>query len=150
MVISNLSLHWVNDLPGCFGAIMKGLKPDGVFIASMFGSDTLFELRSALQLAEVERKGGISAHISPFTQAADVGALLNQAGFKMLTIDTDELVIGYPSMFELMYDLKGANNTNISQKSPELCSRFHNRFYLVSVKFQEWLRIMQHIFDRCI
>lgn len=25
----------------------------------------------------------------------------------MLTIDTDEIVIGYPSMFELMWDLKG-------------------------------------------
>lgn len=68
MVISNLSLHWVNDLPGCFSAIMHGLKPDGLFLASIFGTDTLYELRTALQLAEVERKGGISAHISPFTK----------------------------------------------------------------------------------
>lgn len=107
MVISNLSFHWINDLPGCFRAIMNSLKPDGVFLATVFGGDTLFELRSSLQLAELERKGGISAHISPFTQVQDVGMLLNQAGFKMLTIDTDDFVIGYPSMFELMYDLKG-------------------------------------------
>lgn len=107
MVISNLSLHWVNDLPGCFRSIIKSLKEDGVFMASIFGGDTLFELRSSLQLAEIERKGGISSHISPFTQVQDIGALLHHAGFKMLTIDTDELVIGYPSMFELMYDLKG-------------------------------------------
>lgn len=107
MVISNLSLHWVNNLPGCFKGIINGLKPDGVFLASIFGGDTLFELRSSLQLAEMERRGGISAHISPFTQVQDIGSLLHQAGFKLLTIDTDELVIGYPSMFELMYDLKG-------------------------------------------
>lgn len=107
MAISNMSLHWINDLPGCFRAIMKSLKPDGIFLASVFGGDTLFELRSSLQLAELERKGGISAHISPFTQVQDIGMLLHQAGFKMLTIDTDELVIGFPSMFELMYDLKG-------------------------------------------
>lgn len=25
----------------------------------------------------------------------------------MLTIDTDEIVVGFPSMFELMWDLKG-------------------------------------------
>ena len=25
----------------------------------------------------------------------------------MLTIDTDEMVVNYPSMFELMWDLKG-------------------------------------------
>lgn len=129
MVISNLSLHWVNDLPGCFKTIMKSLKPDGVFIASFFGADTLFELRSSLQLAELERKGGLSAHISPFIQVQDIGMLLQQAGFKMLTIDTDELVIGYPSMFELMYDLKGKSSICMKMldyiRIDEIFSVFH-------------------------
>lgn len=129
MVISNLSLHWVNDLPGCFKTIMKSLKPDGVFIASFFGGDTLFELRSSLQLAELERKGGLSAHISPFIQVQDIGMLLQQAGFKMLTIDTDELVIGYPSMFELMYDLKGKSSICMKMldyiRIDEIFSVFH-------------------------
>lgn len=58
----------MNDLPGCFRRIHQGLKPDGVFIASLFGGDTLYELRSSLQLAELERKGGIAPHISPFIQ----------------------------------------------------------------------------------
>lgn len=70
LVTSSLSLHWVNDLPGCFKSIMNSLRPDGVFIGSMYGGETLFELRSSLQLAELERKGGISPHISPFTQVA--------------------------------------------------------------------------------
>lgn len=123
MVISNLSLHWVNDLPGCFRSIIKSLKQDGVFLASIFGGDTLFELRSSLQLAELERKGGLSAHISPFTQVQDIGALLHQAGFKMLTIDTDELTIGYPSMFELIYDLKGMFFLNVYlEHVPRTCT----------------------------
>lgn len=54
-------------MPGCFTNIINSLKPDGVFMASIFGGDTLFELRSSLQLAEIERKGGLSPHISPFT-----------------------------------------------------------------------------------
>lgn len=33
------------------------LKRDGPFIGSMFGGDTLFELRCSLQLAEIEREG---------------------------------------------------------------------------------------------
>lgn len=70
LVVSNLSLHWVNDLLGCFKAIHKSLKPDGVFLGSIFGGDTLYELRSSLQLAEIERKGGISPHVSPFTQVS--------------------------------------------------------------------------------
>lgn len=45
LVISSLSLHWINDLPGCFRNINKSLKNDGVFIGALFGGETLFELR---------------------------------------------------------------------------------------------------------
>ncbi|XP_055380823.1 arginine-hydroxylase NDUFAF5, mitochondrial [Condylostylus longicornis] len=123
IIMSNLSLHWVNDLPGCFSKVLRCLKPDGVFMASLFGGDTLYELRSSLQLAELERKGGIAPHISPFTQIRDVGGLLNQAGFTMLTIDTDEIVVGYPTMFELMYDLKGMSENNAALNRPLHLSR---------------------------
>ncbi|KYN34981.1 hypothetical protein ALC56_10708 [Trachymyrmex septentrionalis] len=115
MVISCLSLHWINDLPGCFRRINSSLKNDGVFMAAVFGGDTLYELRSALQLAEFERYGGISPHISPFVQIRDIGSLLTRANFTMLTIDTDEIVIGYPSMFELMWDLKGMAENNAAR-----------------------------------
>ena len=123
LVISNLSLHWINDLPACFKAINKSLQPDGVFMASMFGGETLFELRSSLQLAEQERKGGLSPHVSPFTQIRDVGMLLNTTGFTMLTIDTDEITVGYPSMFELMHDLKGMAENNAAFNRPLHLSR---------------------------
>ncbi|XP_066999611.2 arginine-hydroxylase NDUFAF5, mitochondrial [Anabrus simplex] len=112
LVISSLSLHWVNDLPGTFAQILTCLKNDGVFMASVFGGDTLFELRSSLQLAELERHGGIAPHISPFTEIRDIGSLLTRAGFTMLTVDTDEIVVNYPSMFELMWDLKGMGESN--------------------------------------
>lgn len=45
MVISCLSLHWVNDLPGCFKRVNDSLKNDGVFLAALFGGETLYELR---------------------------------------------------------------------------------------------------------
>ncbi|KAI9610098.1 hypothetical protein H4Q26_007096 [Puccinia striiformis f. sp. tritici PST-130] len=66
-IMSCLSLHWVNDYlimtltTGTLIQIQNSLKPDGVFIGAMFGGDTLFELRTSLQLAEQEREGGISA-----------------------------------------------------------------------------------------
>lgn len=107
LIISCLSLHWVNDLPNAFKKILESLKEDGVFLASVFGGDTLYELRSSFQLAELERRGGLSPHISPFTEVRDIGNLLTRAGFCMLTIDTDEIVVNYPSIFELMWDLKG-------------------------------------------
>ena len=64
-VISNLALHWINDLPGIMVQINRSLVADGLFLAAILGGDTLFELRGSIQLAEQERKGGVSAHISP-------------------------------------------------------------------------------------
>ncbi|XP_026480349.1 arginine-hydroxylase NDUFAF5, mitochondrial-like [Ctenocephalides felis] len=118
LVLSSMYLHWINDLPGCFKSILKSLKPDGVFMAALLGGDTLYELRSSLQLAELERRGGISAHISPFAEARDIGSLLTQAGFVMLTIDTDEIIVGYPTMFELLNDLKGMAENNAAWNRP--------------------------------
>lgn len=50
-------MHWVNDLPGLLCEVKRCLKEDGVFIGAIFGSDTLYELRCSLQLAELEREG---------------------------------------------------------------------------------------------
>ncbi|CAL1283588.1 unnamed protein product [Larinioides sclopetarius] len=86
LFISSLNFHWINDLPSVFEQIHRALKPDGVLIASMFGGDSLFELRSSLQLAETEREGGFSPHISPFARIRDIGDLLTRAGYTMLTI----------------------------------------------------------------
>lgn len=78
----------------------------------MFGGDTLFELRCSLQLAEVEREGGFGPHISPFVTPQDIAALLSRAGFTMLTIDSDTIKVNFPTMFELMQDLKGMAENN--------------------------------------
>ena len=51
------SLHWVNDLPGVLAKVKSCLKEDGMFLAAMIGGETLFELRTALQLAELEQEG---------------------------------------------------------------------------------------------
>ncbi|CAG8548282.1 6404_t:CDS:10, partial [Diversispora eburnea] len=98
--------------------INRSLKPDGAFIASMFGGDTLFELRTSLQLAELEREGGISPRISPMTDVRDIGSLLSRAGFTLTTIDTDEIIVNYPSIFELIQDLRsmGESNAVISRR----------------------------------
>ncbi|NWR46561.1 NDUF5 hydroxylase, partial [Regulus satrapa] len=103
------SLRSIHAQPGlCFSPqIHEVLRPDGVFIGAMFGGDTLFELRCSLQLAELEREGGFSPHVSPFTAVADLGHLLSRAGFNTLTVDTDEIQVNYPGLFEVMEDLQG-------------------------------------------
>ncbi|CAG0907855.1 unnamed protein product, partial [Cyprideis torosa] len=79
---------------------------------SVFGGDTLFELRTSLQLTDLEREGGFAAHASPFAQGNDLENLTQNAGFILLTIDSDEIRVNYPSMFELMWDLQGMGDSN--------------------------------------
>lgn len=50
------------------------------------GGDTLYELRGSLQLAEQERLGGFGLHMSPLVNVRDVGGLLAEAGFSLLTV----------------------------------------------------------------
>lgn len=78
----------------------------------MFGGDTLFELRSSLQLANMERRGGVIPHISPLADVRDVGGLLTKAGFKMLTVDVEDIVVDYPNSFALMQDLQAMGESN--------------------------------------
>jgi NADH dehydrogenase [ubiquinone] 1 alpha subcomplex assembly factor 5 len=112
LVLSSLSLHWINDLPGVLTQINTLLKPDCAFVGAMLGGDTLFELRTSLQLAEQERKGGISPHVSPLADVRDVGGLLQKAGFKMLTVDIDDIIVDYPDIFALMQDLQAMGEGN--------------------------------------
>lgn len=123
LVISNLSLHWVNDLPGVLYQINRCLKEDGAFVGAIFGSDTLYELRCSLQLAEIEREGGFGQHVSPFTEMRDVGSLLQRANLNLTTVDFDEIIIDYPSMFELMEDLKGMGENNCTWKRKMILQR---------------------------
>ncbi|KAL3461288.1 S-adenosyl-L-methionine-dependent methyltransferase [Aspergillus heterothallicus] len=111
-VLSSLSIHWINDLPNLLAQVNSILKPDCPFIAAMFGGDTLFELRTSLQLADLERRGGVSPHVSPLADVRDVGGLLTKAGFKMLTVDVEDIVVEYPDTFALMADLQAMGENN--------------------------------------
>ena len=112
LVLSSLSLHWINDLPSVLTQINNCLKADAPFVGAMSGGDSLFELRGSLQLAEQDRLGGIGTHISPLADVRDVGNLLTRAGFKLLTVDLDDIIVDYPNVFALMSDLQAMGESN--------------------------------------
>ncbi|MBF0249517.1 MAG: methyltransferase domain-containing protein [Alphaproteobacteria bacterium] len=107
LVLSSLSLHWANDLPGALVQIRRTLKPDGLFLGAMLGEGTLQELRTALMAAEMEIEMIMTPRVSPFATVQDVGALLQRAGFAMPVVDTESITVSYPDMFKLMHDLRG-------------------------------------------
>ncbi|KAF1330510.1 Atpase, partial [Globisporangium splendens] len=123
LIMSNLSLHWVNDLPNTFKQILDSLKPDGAFVGAVLGGDSLQELRSAFILADQERQGGISPHISPFMNVPDAGNLLVSSGFQLCTVDTDFITVDYPDAFVLMEDLQGMGENNAVQSKGALVTR---------------------------
>lgn len=112
MVISCLSLHWVNDLPGTLLQIRRVLKPDGLFLCAMLGGETLKELRQALSDAEMAEEGGWSPRVSPFADVRDLGGLLQRAGFALPVVDADLVPVAYADPMRLMADLRGMGETN--------------------------------------
>ncbi len=63
LVLSAMSLHWVNDLPGALIQIAQILRPDGLFLGAMLGGATLWQLRQALAAAESEIEDGLSPRV---------------------------------------------------------------------------------------
>lgn len=112
LVMSSLSLHWVNDLPGALIQIRQCLKPDGLFLAQFFGGQTLKELRDALATAALEIEGGLTPHISPFIDVRDAGSLLGRAGFSLPVVDSETVTVSYEHAFALMKDLRGMGESN--------------------------------------
>jgi SAM-dependent methyltransferase len=111
-VLSLMSLHWANDLPGTLVQIRRALKPDGLFLGALFGGDTLSELRTALSEAEIEIDNGMSPRISPFIDIRDGAALLQRAGFALPVADRDRVRVTYASALHLMEEVKGMGESN--------------------------------------
>src|SRR6266566_4216268 len=113
VVTSILSLHAVNDLPGALVQIRRLLKPDGVFIAGLFGGDTLQELKLAFAAAEAEILGGASPRVAPFGAVRALGGLLQRAGFTLPVADVERTMVRYRDLARLFVDLRALGETNV-------------------------------------
>jgi NADH dehydrogenase [ubiquinone] 1 alpha subcomplex assembly factor 5 len=122
LVVSGLSLQFVNDLPGTLIQVRRALKPDGLLLAALLGGSTLHELRTALLVAEEEMEGGASPRVAPFADVRDLGALLQRAQFALPVTDSDVVTVTYADPLALMRDLRamGAANTLSARKRTPL------------------------------
>lgn len=105
-------LHWANDPVGQLVQCRLALKPDGLFLAALFGGQTLRELRACLAEAEARLDGGLSPRILPMADIRDLGGLLQRAGFALPVADSQTFTIRYPSLSKLVRDLRGMGETN--------------------------------------
>ncbi|MFC0409478.1 methyltransferase domain-containing protein [Roseomonas elaeocarpi] len=112
LIVANLSLHWVNDLPGALIQLRQALRPDGLLLASLPALGTLQNLREALATAEHEQRGGVSPRVSPFPEISDGAALLQRAGFALPVADAETMTLAYRSPIGLLRDLQAAGESN--------------------------------------
>ena len=117
LVIAPLTLHWVNDLPGTLLQIKRTLRPDGFFIATMLGCETLWELRQVLLQAESETSPGVGPRVSPFADLRDMGGLMQRADFALPVVDGTKVTAMYNDLFALVRDLRAMGATNAPERS---------------------------------
>ena len=123
LIVSNLALHWTEDLPGALAQVKRALKPGGLFLASLFGGETLIELRHGLLSADAAVSGGAAPRVSPFADLRDAAGLLQRAGFEMPVADLDTIRVSYDSPFKLMADLRAMGETNALAARPRHFAR---------------------------
>ncbi len=124
LIASALSLHNLNDLPGVLVQARRALKPDGLFVAALFGGETLMELRVSLAAGELETLSGVSPRVAPFADVRDLGGLLQRAGFALPVADVERTIVRYRDFSTLVSDLRMMGETNaLAERSRRPLSR---------------------------
>jgi len=123
LVIHDLNLHWANDLVGQLVQSRRALKPDGLFIGTLFGGQTLQELRVSLAEAEAAVTGGLSPRIAPMAEIRDLGGLLQRAGFALPVADATPFTVNYTRR-NVMTEAAGIYATNYTNEDGRINATF--------------------------
>lgn len=110
LVISIGSLDTVNDLPGALSLIRRILVPDGLFLGTFLGAESLTTLKAVLLEAEGDR---VSNHIHPQIDIRTMGDLLQRMGFALPVVDSDALNLRYSAFERLIEDIRDWGGSNL-------------------------------------
>ncbi len=101
VVWCNLVLPWCS-LPELLAEVRRVLRPEGLFLFSTLGPDTLRELRMAYGAAPALAP----SPLPEFTDMHDIGDALVQTGFANPVMDRENLQVNYPDLNLLLGDLR--------------------------------------------
>ena len=102
-VWSNAALHWLDDLPETFQEFSRVLRVGGLLMFSLFGPDTLKELRQATQMAIAAER---IDRTQSFVDMHDVGDMLVNGGFSDPVMDMETLTLTYRDPWQALRELK--------------------------------------------
>jgi len=106
LIWSNAALHWLDDLPATFKEFNRVLRVGGLLMFSLFGPDTLKELRQAIRMAG----GEADLRIHRFVDMHDIGDMLVHGGFVDPVMDMETLSLTYADPWQALKELKAAGS----------------------------------------
>ena len=136
LIIHMMGLHWASDPVGQLVQCRRALQPDGLFMGTLFGGQTLHELRATLAEAEAAISGGLSPRVAPMGEIRDLGALLQRAGFALPVADAGLRTASYSDIFRLMKDLRAMGEGNaLAARMRQMTPR--SLFAIAAAKYHE-------------
>lgn len=112
LVFSNLALQWCGSLEQPLAEFSRVLRSGGVAALSLFGTETLQELRVAWRAVDARRR------VNAFATVAALRAALQQAGLQLVELHEQKECVAYASVRALMRELKGLGAHNASGDRP--------------------------------
>ncbi len=107
-IYSNLALQWMQDLPATLDEFRRALGPKGRLVFATFGPATLHELKSAWAAVDSY------THVNSFHDIAAIRRFLRAAEFRNICAESVIYQTGYPSVQDLMRELKGIGAHNVN------------------------------------
>ena len=128
LILSDLMLHTSNNLKTSLEKMHALLKPDGLMLCSMFGSETLRELKSCLLRAEEQFKEKVYPRINPFADIRTAGDILQSSGFKLCVADDTTIRITSKDIFQLVTLIRSMGENNyINIDKPNISKNIWNK-----------------------
>ncbi len=122
LVISNLHMHWANDIVGALSNCYRVLQKGGVFLLSMIGGQSLSGLRNVF--VEVESKNNnVQYHVSPMIKAESLNIILQKIGFNDIVVDSYQLRFECEDFMSMLRSFQDLGESNCLQGKVGYCSR---------------------------
>jgi malonyl-CoA O-methyltransferase len=109
LLVANLSLQWTADLPALFNGLRQVLRPGGLLLFSLPGTDSLKELKRATEGA------GLAATLREFPDMHNIGDALLVSGFRNPVMDAELITLTYPDMDALLGELEAQGGGSYCQ-----------------------------------
>lgn len=118
LIWSNLCLHWSDDPLAVIDQWHRIVRPGGLLMFSMFGVDTLAQLRSA------------GAGVMPFNDMHDIGDALVAAGFADPVMDMNMVTVNFSSPEKLLSDVHALGGNALAGRCSGLSGKGQRALWL--------------------